>query len=256
MAIWIVLLPSLVLLRNGLVDGLPLVLLCVMLIPAAIFAMYLHRLLLYVIWRFYWHINTYLLTCATVFYLAIFVLILFGGASIPESLRPDPLVIPGDTISNGLIVLAIAVPLFLLYRRGRRLIPAETDEKFVFSEADDTAPRQLTDDELDAKFRQQVADVINEKTSYTARLADKQTDIDVFKDSHHLIGLVRCKRHQPGRAIAPLFIHELKRVKDATGLKFVYLVTNGSFTEEARQEAEQVGIRLMDGRSLVKQLQG
>lgn len=100
-------------------------------------------------------------------------------------------------------------------------------------------------------FECEVADIIEMETNYIAEVVggsgDGGVDIRVCDQTGRLVGIVQCKEYSPNQALAPIYIRELKAVKDFHGVQIAYLVTTARFSADSRKVAKEYGVRLMDG---------
>ncbi len=105
------------------------------------------------------------------------------------------------------------------------------------------------------EFEREVAKVISHWTGkyavVTGGARDGGVDIEVY-DGTRLVGIVQCKRHSPKSALSPMYIRELKTVKELRGVKIAYLVTTARFSYNSRWLANDLDIRLIDGSALEK----
>jgi hypothetical protein len=113
-------------------------------------------------------------------------------------------------------------------------------------------------------FEEEVAWIISSITKHRTEVVggsgDGGVDIKVYhRDTNNLVGIVQCKRYSPKKPIPPNIIRELFAVKTKMRVKTAYLATTSYFTEATKREAQQFGIRLLDGdkiRELHRQLVG
>lgn len=101
-----------------------------------------------------------------------------------------------------------------------------------------------------AEFEHEVARVIGAQTGLDTRVVggagDAGVDVLVYR-SGKVVGVVQCKRYDPGKSLPPSHVREFKAVKDKYGVSAAYLVTTAYFTDASRHEAKLGGIKLIDG---------
>lgn len=105
--------------------------------------------------------------------------------------------------------------------------------------------------ERGSRFEREVAQLINISSGYKALVVggagDGGADIHLYSGSI-LKGVVQCK-HYKG-VVAPMYVRELATVKQQYQVDIAYLFTTGRFSDSTRKEAENLGIRLVDGEAL------
>ncbi len=129
------------------------------------------------------------------------------------------------------------------------------------TEAELTAPDVL-ERRKNAKIRTASAsqferDVANLLSLYTNNLVevvggsgDGGVDITITAQDGQLVGIVQCKQYRENRALPPSHIRELAAVKIRCQVKIAYLVTTAHFSEASKAEAQQHGVKLIDGATL------
>jgi restriction endonuclease Mrr len=119
--------------------------------------------------------------------------------------------------------------------------------------------REVNNSLLDpAIFEEEIAWLITATTGHDAKVVggsgDKGVDVEVFNESGKRIGIVQCKRYDPSRPLPPNHIRELYAVKHRFRVRTAYLATTAYFSDSSRKEARELGIRLMDGKT-IRQMQ-
>lgn len=103
------------------------------------------------------------------------------------------------------------------------------------------------------EFEHEVARLLNILTDYKAVVVggagDGGVDIKVYLRDH-LVGVVQCKCYNPRRSLSPRHVRELYAVKAQHHVETAYLVTTASFTDDTRNEARRLGVKLVDGTDL------
>lgn len=107
--------------------------------------------------------------------------------------------------------------------------------------------------EVGREFEHEVARIINAVTKYKAIVVggsgDGGVDIQLYAGDK-LAGIVECKRYKG--AVPPVYIRAFHTVKLQYGIPHAFIVTTGRFSSATREEAEALGIRLVDGKQLAK----
>lgn len=140
-------------------------------------------------------------------------------------------------------------------------VPAEKQPPpmLEFPDADpDVAPVKLEPPSMSVPYRDfehEVAWLINVLTGQKAIVVggagDGGVDIKVFS-GEKLVGIVQCKRYDPEKFLAPMFIRELSACKQRFNVRTAVMVTTAHFTQDTRQEARQYGVKLIDRDDLVR----
>lgn len=115
--------------------------------------------------------------------------------------------------------------------------------------------RHLDNSTLDPTvFEEEIAWLISATTPYDAQViggaGDGGIDVEVFNQQGKRVGIVQCKRYDPSRPLPPAFVRELFAVKHRHNVSTAYLATTAYFTQNTQQEARELGIRLMDGKTI------
>lgn len=218
-------------------------------IPVQLFLMYLF-------WRFYWWITAFTWVLGSLFAL---LMVMVGTIRITtlgiESTLSDLQSLP--PIALPVIALVVVVLVFIVYlltrRRPEPVVVEET--RFIFSEEGepDAAPRNYKSGVTAKEFQVEVARLIDALTNYRAEAQGGIREIYVYQ-KEMLVGLVICKLREPDQFLAPMFVRDVHKRKEALNVKFAYLVTNARFNTDTEAEAKRYGIRLIDGEAL-KQMQ-
>ena len=104
------------------------------------------------------------------------------------------------------------------------------------------------------EFEEEVAIVFTAMTKFNAtrvgKSGDNGVDIELRdKQTGAFVGIIQVKQYDPRTPLPPTFIREVYGVKAHTGVQFAYLVTTARFSAEARKQAKDMGIHLIDGPS-------
>lgn len=210
--------------------------------------------IVYLYWRWYWHITAWLMTFTTFVYAVAIMTLATQGGQI-QAVQGTPF--QGLQLSPGigLAVLVIVVVVAILYvfvsreRTPRQAAPVMSDEiDFPKTAPPRPATNPTKTQEIDRRtFQQRVANVVAARSGTRAVPEPNGTDISVYRGSV-LVGIVKCvERNKP---ISPLYVRDLAKQKDSLGVTAAYLATPGSFTKDTRQEADELGVRLIDGEAL------
>ncbi len=105
------------------------------------------------------------------------------------------------------------------------------------------------------QFERDVAAVIRQLTRHevvvTGGRGDGGVDIEI-RSEKTLVGIVQCKQYDERTSLAPSHIRELAAVKAKRAVQIAYLVTTARFSKAAKTEAEELGVKLIDGAGLNK----
>jgi hypothetical protein len=138
----------------------------------------------------------------------------------------------------------------LLYRIFKAIFVRRPEPKIDFEDAPISRHKQATE------FEYEVADIIERVSGKRAEVVggsgDKGVDIKVFDERGKLVGIAQCKRLGAGKIVYPAYIRDLNTVKHYHQVNIAYLVSTGRFSDESRQLAKELGIRLIDGHDLNK----
>lgn len=103
------------------------------------------------------------------------------------------------------------------------------------------------------EFERYVARLIEQGGYRTERVGGKDDggiDIKVYSLDGRYVGIVQCKRYKPGKAVPPMHLRDLAKVKDLEQVQTAYLATTGHFSEKTYAIARQLQIKLIDGNDL------
>jgi hypothetical protein len=115
-------------------------------------------------------------------------------------------------------------------------------------------PIRRNDELTPIEFQNEVARLLLETNpDLDVSIRENQVDIDVYRDGQP-IGIIRCKMAKSSSPIAPLFVQEVHRMKERLGLSVAYIATTAQFNDDARELAQQLDIRILDG-DKIKQYQ-
>jgi len=219
-------------------------------VPVQLFIMYLF-------WRFYWWWVAFIGLAGTALSL---LLLMVGTIQITalgiESTLSDLRALP--PIAVPLLALVLVTLLFIIYlltrRRPEAVVVADTG--FIFGEEDnpEAAPVNYKSGVTAKEFQVEVARLIDALTNYRAEAQGGTREIYVY-DKELLVGVVVCKLRPPDQFLAPMFVRDVHKRKEALNVKFAYLVTNARFNTDTESEAKRYGIRLIDGDALKKMQQ-
>lgn len=152
-----------------------------------------------------------------------------------------------------LIALVPAFILFLVvdtlfYRLFKRMFVSKTQPEFNFED------NPLSKNQKAQEFEHDVAALIQElsgnRTEVVGGSGDGGIDIKVFNTDNRLVGVVQCKLLAKGKSVFPSHIRDLNTVKHYNHVNTAYLVTTGHFSDDSRNLAKELGIRLIDGDEL------
>ncbi len=142
----------------------------------------------------------------------------------------------------GLLVFALFSVLFM--RKTR------VETTFDFDQAPISRQKAATD------FEYEVAGIIHamtgKRTAVVGGSGDGGIDIKVFDDKNQLVGIVQCKNINPNKTVYPAHIRDLNTVRHHHQVNTAYLVTTGRFSENSRELAQKLGVKLIDGATLKK----
>ncbi len=214
--------------------------------------------IVYLYWRFYWHITAWLMTLTTFLYAIAIMTLAARGSNLPavqgtsfQGLELSPIF--------GLLVLGmigVVMGFYVLFSRrpsqtNREVTPKSVSDEIDFPKTATLPPSNPTQtQEIDKRtFQQRVANVVAARSGTRTVPEPNGVDISVYRGTV-LVGIVKCvERNKP---ISPLYVRDLAKQKTSIGVSVAYLATPGSFTAETRQEADNLGVRLIDGAALEK----
>ncbi|MDX2137948.1 MAG: restriction endonuclease [Chloroflexota bacterium] len=103
------------------------------------------------------------------------------------------------------------------------------------------------------QFESEVAALIEHLSGYKTEIVggagDQGVDIRVVEKGK-LVGIVQCKYYDPAKTLPPAFIRETAAIKRRLDVRKAYLVTTARFSDQARAEASQYDVSLIDGADL------
>lgn len=133
--------------------------------------------------------------------------------------------------------------------------PIDTRPTEIHTSAIPPSLKHIDNSQLDPTvFEEEIAWLITATTGHKAEVvggsSDQGIDIEVYGKSGKRIGIVQCKRYDPSRPLPPNHVRELFAVKRRFRVPTAYLATTTYFSDSTRQEARELGIRLMDGTTI------
>jgi hypothetical protein len=107
------------------------------------------------------------------------------------------------------------------------------------------------------KFEEYTAWLIKRQTGYEATLAKNRQGfvyVKIMDKQGQLIGIAQCKRHPPDAALSHIYVRQTAAFRDKHNLRMVYLATTAFFTQQTREIARRLNVRLIDGNDLKRLL--
>lgn len=203
--------------------------------------------LVYLIWRFYWYVLAALLSVFTLVALGGWLAIKQGVLRLPESWSAVQSFIRQGSLMNFLIALtAAAVVAATTYRfytllqmgelaRLRRLLQGRKGSALFDFDSDQPSSLSAANVPLDQRVMRHLQE--------TGHRGEQKGDlIHVFK-KRDFVGIVRVV--ESAGAISPLIVRDVEKQRAKLGVKVAYLATAGWFTDEVRQMADQMGVKLI-----------
>ena len=220
--------------------------------------------LYYILWRYYWWLVAIVMTCSTLFFVGLLLMFPYAESRVNSLAQQSGMNL---TISQTVVAAMLAVTVLPLLvwgwwrMRSKPKAPIATTSLPLFDftpAAKPSSPQPQTirrNDELTPiEFQNEVARLLIETNpDLDVSIRENQVDIDVYRDGHQ-IGIIRCKLARSSSPIAPLFVQEVHRLKERLGLSVAYIATTAQFNDDARELAQQLDIRILDG-DKIKQYQ-
>lgn len=132
--------------------------------------------------------------------------------------------------------------------------PLTSEDDFVFNDPPSQAIAAPLS--MPKAFEHEIAQLIQASTGKRTRVCggagDGGVDIEVLDAAGRVVGIVQCKAYLKGKALPPAPVRELYAVKIQRGMGSAYLVTTSHFSDGTRQEAEKLGIRIIDSAALAR----
>ena len=102
-----------------------------------------------------------------------------------------------------------------------------------------------------AEFEQEVAWVLGHRFGLQAEVIGKTNDggidVNLYDAAGVRVAIVQAKRYDTSKALNPGFLRELDSCKRRMNVPNAYLVTTAHFSLSVSQQAQQMGIYLIDG---------
>jgi len=158
------------------------------------------------------------------------------------------------SVTGLLIALVPAFILFvvvdtLFYRLFKRMFVPKTQPQFNF-EDNPPVPKNQKAQQFEHDVAALIQQLSGNRTEVVGGSGDGGIDIKVFNGDNRLVGIVQCKLLAKGKSVFPSHIRDLNTVKHYNHVNTAYLVTTGQFSDDSRNLAKELGIRLIDGDEL------
>ncbi len=170
---------------------------------------------------------------------------------VPTATSPGDIAGPitAQVIRTGAMIGQYFLPIIFVFGAGASALKAYRNKKLLTEAKETTGSADLMDLSWE-DFEHLVGEAFREhgfSVSETAPGPDGGVDLEVRKDGE--LHLVQCKRWR-ARKVGVEIVRELYGVMSARGAVGGYIVTSGTFSQEARNFADGRNIELWDGTKL------